>query len=287
MEFLHLEADDYESALRLAREQWGSAVRVHTRRDIPTARGAARCRISFYLVDLSKQVRFDPEAHLHALLEANAIPAGLCNKKEEAWASLNTMQQAEVEVRLIETLFTPIDYATGLDRRVLHLIGEGASAMAPLLAVHHRAKEGERVAILNLAAEDLGLAEAAARYSLPLLHGLQEAELESLDSSLARYERVVLLAPDDGHLGPIDEREVTRILVTGPSGTRSADVDAVLVTDLESAERIGPLLAYLVRSKVAFAYVVDEHGELRRAASAALLSRLVGFSLDLEALSFA
>lgn len=286
MEFLRLESDDYESALRLARQKWGSAVRVHTRRDIPAARGSVRCEITFYLVDLSKQVRFDPKEHLQGILNANAIPAGLCASKD-AWASIETMQQAEVEVHLIEELFTSIDYTAALDRRFVHLIGAEAAAMAPRLALYHRAKERKKVAILNLGHDDPSLIEAAARYSLPLYHAAIQSEFDALREALDRYERVVLLAADDGMLHLIDGGALTRVLVTDASvAIERDDVDALLVTGLERAERIGALLAHLVQSKVTFAYVADEEGEVESAGSAALLSRLVGFSLDLEALSF-
>ncbi len=285
MEFLSLEADDYESALRLAREKWGSAVRVHTRRDVPGARGSVRCRITFYLVDLSRQVRFDPEAHREHLLAANAIPAHLC-ASGKVWASIETMQQAEVEVRLIEQLFSSIDYTGGLDRRFHLLVGAGAREAAPNLAVYYRAKEGKKVAILSFADADPSLSEAALRLSLPLYHASGESEPEELVQTLERYERVVLLSSGDEMPSLVDERELTRILVTTAAVTERGDVDAVLVTDLDKAQSVGPLLAYLADAGVVFAYVADEQGEVRAADSAALLSRLNGFSLDLASLSF-
>ena len=285
MEFLRLESDDYESALRLAREKWGSAVRVHTRRDIPVARGPTRCEITFYLVDLSKQVRFDPQEHREKILKANDIPAGL-SASADVWASIETMQQAEVEVRLIEELFTSIDYTAGLGRRFVHLMGAGAAAMAPRLALYHRAKERKKVAILTLGSDEPSLVEAAALYSLPLYHATGRAEFEALGETLERYERVVLLAPDDAMRSLIEGEALTRLLVTDATALERDDADALLVTGLEKAEKIGALLAYLVQSKVTFAYTADDEGEVRAADSSALLSRLVGFTLDLEALSF-
>ncbi|MGH0053567.1 MAG: hypothetical protein ACQ5SW_09290, partial [Sphaerochaetaceae bacterium] len=85
MEFLTLEAEDYEHALKEARIQWGSAVRVHTRKDFQVKKGLRsekRCRITFYLIEEQKPSEattedtpvFNAQEHLAYLLEQNEIP---------------------------------------------------------------------------------------------------------------------------------------------------------------------------------------------------------------------
>jgi hypothetical protein len=285
VEFLRLQADDYESALRLARQKWGSAVRVHTRRDIPAGRGAVRCEITFYLVDLAKQKRFEAAAHRDSLLEANGIPKSRIAERV-TWQEIEAMQQAEVEVHLIEALFASIDYSRGLDRRYQLLLGDEAKALAPGLAVCHRGQEGKKVAILLLGGEDLAFSEAVARHALPLYSAANLQEAHALFAPLEAYDRVVVIADDEGLLAPIDDQDLTRILVTGVVPVAMSGIDALLVTGLEEAATVGPLLAYLLESSVAFLYIVDGMGDVRLADSSVLLTRLRGFTLDLEALSF-
>ena len=285
MEFLRLQADDYESALRLARQKWGSAVRVHTRRDIPAGRGAVRCEITFYLIDLAKQKRFEAEAHRDFLLKANGIPISRVAELV-FWQEIEAMQQAEVEVRLIESLFESIDYTRGLDRRYHLLLGDEAKALAPGLAVYHRGREGKKVAILQLGGEDLAFAEAVARHALPLYTAATSRDAHALLALLEAYDRVVVIADDEGLLAPIDDQSLTRILVTPVVPVEMSGIDALLVTGLEEATTVGPLLAYLLESSVAFLYIVDGMGDVRLADSSVLLTRLRGFTLDLEALSF-
>ncbi|HKL58336.1 MAG TPA: hypothetical protein VJ863_00430, partial [Sphaerochaeta sp.] len=53
MEFITLDAQDYETALTEARTTYGTSVRVHTRNDYQTKKGLkkeSRCTITFYLV---------------------------------------------------------------------------------------------------------------------------------------------------------------------------------------------------------------------------------------------
>ncbi len=53
MEFITLDAQDYETALNEARTAYGTSVRVHTRNDYQTKKGMkkeSRCTITFYLV---------------------------------------------------------------------------------------------------------------------------------------------------------------------------------------------------------------------------------------------
>jgi flagellar biosynthesis protein FlhF len=63
MEFKTIVADDYDSALRQARTEYGSAVRVHARRDFVARTGLHRhgaCEITFYLVQPAKAEEPEP-----------------------------------------------------------------------------------------------------------------------------------------------------------------------------------------------------------------------------------
>jgi hypothetical protein len=282
VEFLRLEAADYESALRLAREEWGSAVRVHTRRDIVGARGAKSCEITFYIVDLDSMDRFDPKGHLEQLLEVNGIKSDL-----EAINALRQesehLQYAEIEVRLIEILFSSINYTTTPEQRFILLVGDGAASVAPSLALYYRAREGKRVALLAVGEEDPSLPGEAERLALPYYHAFGTEEVEGLSSTLAEYEHVLVVG--DGTALP-EGTDLYRIAVVHAGSLDGEVGDALLVTDLAEARHAGELLSHLSEHPVAFAFVKDSEGDVRSADSSALLRCLTGFTLDLEALSF-
>ncbi len=75
MEFITLDALDYETALNEARTAYGTSVRVHTRKDYLLKKGLkkeSRCTITFYLV---KEKDSDEEALLHEIGEQSQTNA--------------------------------------------------------------------------------------------------------------------------------------------------------------------------------------------------------------------
>lgn len=281
MEFMRLEANDYESALRLARERWGSAVRVHTRRDIVGPRGAKSCEITFYIVDRAATVRFDPKGHLDRLLKANAISAEL-DEVKALRAECEQLQYAEIEVRLIEALFASINYGGTHTPRLVLLQGAHAGTVAPALAVFFRARLGKRVAILSAGVDDPTLVDETTRLALPYYRRADLQERGPLDG----YEHVIIIGDQEQVAEYFFDKELHRIGVVTADALESEGLDALLVTGLETAHQAGQLVSHLVTHQVAFAFITDSEGEVQSADSSSLLSRFVGFTLDLKALSF-
>ncbi len=279
MEFLHLEAEDYESALRKARQTWGSAVRVHTRRDIVTKRGIRGCEISFYLVDLDAKKRFDGRSHLSFLLAANGIDSELSPIKALV-SSIDELEHMELEVRLIEALFANINYAEAGRRGLIHLVGSQAFDAAHALARHYRDREAITCALLCervvnsdgvVGDDDVPIYDATG--------GLQSVDLDA-------YETVLLVGSDSWVFEHWGGHHVYTIAVTSIEAIAQAKADGLLVTDLDTASKAGQLLSHLADCQIAFAYTLDGDGVVHPADASLLLSLLEGFSLDVQALSF-
>ena len=136
MEFLDLEASDYESALRQARSTYGNAVRIHTRKDFTkgtTLSKHKRCRITFYLVDQKplpveqqseKAAAFDAEACLQELLASNDVPHALhASARDRVLVGKAGHTQTEVEVGLLQYLFEGVQFEDEIVARFAVFVG--------------------------------------------------------------------------------------------------------------------------------------------------------------------
>lgn len=287
MEFLRLEAEDYESALRQARERWGSAVRVHTRRDF-LVRGTRRCEITLYLVDLSdRKPPFDGAAHLTYLLNLNAIPSVLTQLHDEA----GDLEQSTLEVRLIEDLFSSINYSDTQLKRYVTLIGapgSGRTSTAVKLAVHLRARLGKKVALLGIGD---GIRQLASTYSLPLYNAAAQQRVEE---ELVQYDHIIL---DGSVQAPVQEDQQTQITVLSAHAQveqmaveyRRYHAHSVIITHLDIQGSMGQALAFLQTSGANLAFLSDGPlipDDFHPGSSTPFIARLMGFSLELDDLSF-
>ncbi|MFA5447722.1 MAG: hypothetical protein WC233_05550 [Sphaerochaeta sp.] len=281
MEFLRLEADDYESALRLAREQWGSAVRIHTRRDLKGGRKGKGCEITFYLVDLSKQQRFKTERHLDRLLELNAIDEGLDTIVELRTNCVN-LQEAELEMRLIEAILHSIDYHSSFEERYLAVDGEEATDIAIKLALHLK-QHGKQVTLLSGGEEPSIISEHAQEHGLAI-HAPSETQV------LETFDHVISIgAPTDGDGRPTHSFVAVDVQRAVQSVDDLTHHDSLILTNFSTLEKVGPLLSILGSHPAPLAFIAETgqtEQPLHQAGASIFLPKLKGFILDLDALSF-
>ncbi len=216
MEFLTLEAEDYEHALREARTQWGgTAVRVHTRKDFQVKKGGMRkekrCRITFFLVEEQEPIEeavvedpvFNAEEHLSYLMEQNEIPSA---RIEQIKSMLLPDEkplggQAELEVQFFQFLLEDLQFEDAIQHRYVVLVGPaggvGKTTSLVKLAIHLRAKEGKKVALLSFDVHRPGALEQvrffAKEYSLPLYEATDAGGvLSGLLDILETYDHVLV-----------------------------------------------------------------------------------------------
>ncbi len=166
MEFLTIVGQDYESALKQARSEYGNAVRVHTRKDIQQKQllhSKKASVITFYLVGQSQeeassvQQDFDCRAHLSSLLVQNAIPLEVADdvQMQVRCEADTTVQQ--LEQTLVDYLLKDIQSSVQLQQKYLLVLGNagvGKTKTAVKIALHLKNKLKKRVALLRFSIDD-------------------------------------------------------------------------------------------------------------------------------------
>ncbi|MBG0766841.1 MAG: hypothetical protein H0S77_04490 [Spirochaetaceae bacterium] len=327
MEFLTLEAEDYEHALREARTQWGSAVRVHARKDFQVKRGLhseKRCRITFFLVDetepteesMAEEPVFNAEEHLSFLIEQNEIPA----TKVELIKSMllpegKPLGQAELEVQFFQFLLEDLQFEDAIQQRYVVLVGPagvGKTTSLVKLAIHLRAKEGKKVALLSFDVHRPGALEQvrgfAKEYSLPLYEATDAGVLAGLLDILETYDHVlvdttgrsskdVMLRDSLSDLfSSFDDKEREYTLVVSASSKftdllshfalfNEYHLKKLLVTKLDETQGIGNILLFAKEVGLPISFLADGQGipeDFHRADASLLVPRLRGFNLELN-----
>ena len=140
MEFITLDAQDYETALKEARLAHGTSVRVHTRKDYQVKKGMrkqARCTITFYLV--KERVLVDET--LQESLDSMENRDGIENKentesigktenkelseKEEKPETIENKESIELEIEnLLPSKLQPIEVGKNPQALLKSLLGE-------------------------------------------------------------------------------------------------------------------------------------------------------------------
>ncbi|MGD9926388.1 MAG: hypothetical protein AB7S66_02405 [Sphaerochaeta sp.] len=327
MEFLTLEAEDYEHALKEARMQWGSAVRVHTRKDFLVKKGMRkekRCRITFFLVEDAEPVEegvaegpvFHAGDHLSFLMEQNEIPPARIEQiKSMLLPEEKTLGQAELEVRFFQYLLEGLQFEDSVQQRYLVLVGPagvGKTTSLVKLAIHLRAKEGKKVALLSFDVHRPGALEQvrffAKEYSLPLYEATDAGVLSGLLDALETYDHV--LVDTTGHsskdvmlrdslsdlFSSFDDKEREYTLVVSAS-SKFTDLIAqyelfseynlrkLLVTKLDETQGIGNILFFAKEAGLPLSFLADGQGvpeDFHRADASVLVPRLRGFTLELD-----
>lgn len=278
MEFLRLEADDYTSAVLCARQQWGSAVRIHSRRDINPGRKDSRCEITFYLVDLTQQQRYKSEQHLLYLLKANGIDASL-----PAIATLQEgcehWEESEVEMHLIGALLGNLNYSYGFTERTIVVIGNERRRTAVKLAATLQERLGKRVALLQSTAEPTILEELATLWKIPICRAGSEA-CEAFEYLITTEEEIADSVNTVASLSP-------QALIVDPAAALEADM--IILRDFHEITLLGPLLGALLESELSLGYIDQEFASdslLTPASASLFLEKLEGFRIDLHSLLF-
>ncbi len=277
MEFLRLEAADYESAVLRAREQWGSAVRIHSRRDFNLGRKDSRCEIAFYLVDLTQQQRYKSEQHLLFLLEANGIDASLpaitaLQEGCEHW------EESEVEMHLIGALLGNLNYSYGFTERTIVVVGSERRRTAVKLAATLQERLGKRVALLQSTAEPTILEELATLWKIPICRAKSQ-ECEAFEYLITTEEGIADSVNTVASLSP-------EALI---SDAAAVQADMIILRDFNEIAIIGPLLGALLESELSLGYIDQEFAAdtlLTPASASLFLEKLEGFRIDLHSLLF-
>ncbi len=221
MEFLQLEASDYESALKQARSEYGNAVRIHTRKDY--SKGSLlskqkRCRITYYLVQTKPQVVeppseaeevFDAEACLDELLSCNDVPLSLhARAKQQLFKDKPNPSRAEIEIQVLQLLFEGVQFEDEIPNRYAVFVGAAGVGKTTALvktAIFLRAQKGRKVALLSLDTHRVGslaqIRQIARGYALPLFEASGEKALQSQLAELASFDHVLV---DTCTFGPKD-----------------------------------------------------------------------------------
>jgi len=212
LEFLDLEASDYESALRQARSTYGNAVRIHTRKDFTkgtTLSKHKRCRITFYLVDQKplpveqqseKAAAFDAEACLQELLASNDVPHALhASARDRVLVGKAGYTQTEVEVGLLQYLFEGVQFEDEIVARFAVFVGAaGVGKTTSLIktALYLRARKARKVALLTLDANRIGslgqIRQFTREFALPLFEASSFKALAALMPELDAYDHVLV-----------------------------------------------------------------------------------------------
>ncbi len=326
MEFLTLEAEDYESALREARSTWGNAVRVHTRKDFQIKKGIhqqKRCRITFYLVqeqppqeEVAPEPVFDARKHLFFLMEENEIPASRLEQiASELLEPEKQMGQAELEVQFFQLLMEDLQFEEAIAERYVVFLGPagvGKTTSLVKLAIHLRAKEGKKVALLSFDVHRPGALEQirffAKEYALPLYEATDAAVLASLLDTLDTYDHILVdtsgRSSKDTHLqaslsdlfSSFDDEDREYTLVVSASSKFSSllsqlelfgeyHLKKLLITKLDETQGIGSILLFAKEAAIPLSFLTDGQAvpeDFHRADASLLVPRLRGFSLDLE-----
>ncbi len=214
MEFLSLEASDYESALRQARSEYGNAVRIHTRKDFTKASMLSkqkRCKITFYLVESKPPVSvveedpgrievFDADAYMQELLVSNDVPSSLhAEAKQLLVADKGEHSRAEVEIALLQYLFDGMQFEEEISSRYAVFVGAagvGKTTISIKTALHLRSQKAKRVALLSLDTNRVGslghIRQLSREFALPLFEASHEKALSELLPSLESFDHVLV-----------------------------------------------------------------------------------------------
>lgn len=296
MEFLSLEASDYESALRQARSEHGNAVRIHTRKDFTKGSLLAkqkRCAITYYLVKeraLTPEPEpvevkvFNAEAYLANLLTSNDIPLSF---HEQVFAGKIEHSQTEIEVQLLQSLFEGIQFEDEIGSKFAIFVGAAGVGKTTTLvktALYLRAQKGKKVALLSFDTQRTGSVEQirqfAREFALPLYEASDESALAGLLASLKGFDHILvdtsgrsakdeeLKAFLDGMLAVLPFQGCSTYLVVSASHKESdllaqqqlfakQRVKAIICTKLDETNGIGNLLSFVQKSDVPLLFLAD------------------------------
>lgn len=222
MDFITLDAQDYETALLEARTAYGASVRVHTRKDYLVQKGLKqrrRCTITFYLVkekeaipeeqgpELSIEGQDHQQKLLATLLEANDFAEEYV--REATSALLSDKQYAtlrELEIALLEYIIEAVSFSHGQYANpkqffvLLGPTGVGKTTTVVKMAMFYRENlyktPEEKVALLSLDSYRTGAKDQiehfAKDFGLDLFYAQGEEELSALLPTLATYSLVLV-----------------------------------------------------------------------------------------------
>lgn len=312
MEFLSLEAADYETALRQARTTYGPLVRVHTRKDFRKKTlftSTKRCLITFYLVNREEHpgevaqaeipleaAPFDAFSCAHQILLANGLGPELSGRLAHEVEGEN---EGEVELALLETLLSPLQFeqpdCLG-DHRFIVFLGEGDGDDSIALMnigffIHTR--QAKRVALLSLGGAPLPVCE-----DLDCYEAEDTQTLRTLLPTLAQYDHVLVSRRGSGWEEALGggQCQYGLFVKAGSSSEQSHlllrkheafPLSVLVATKLDQADQIGGLLELMHDSKLPLLFCTKdgvEREELVSASVTMLLPFLKGFALDFDQL---
>lgn len=296
MEFLNLEASDYESALRQARSEHGNAVRIHTRKDFSKRSFLTkqkRCAITYYLVEEKAPISeaeppriegFNAEAYLADLLTTNDIPLSF---QQQLFAVKAEHSQAEIEVQLLQYLFEGVQFEDGISSKFAIFVGAAGVGKTTTLvktALYLRARKGKKVALLSFDTHRIGSVEQirqfAREFALPLYEASDESALVGLLPSFEDFDHILVdtsgrSAKDEelktflnGMLTVLPSQECSIYLVVGASFKESDlltqqqlfashRIQAIICTKLDETRGIGNLLSFVKQSDLPLLCLTD------------------------------
>jgi flagellar biosynthesis protein FlhF len=324
VEFLTLVSTDYESALRQARTEYGKGVRVHTRKDFHTNsvfRKKSCCEITFYLVgektpqEVAPPKVFDSNRYLSQLLDQNDVPKEYLQRILDGFHGEEHPGKAEVEIFLLQQLFSSLQWENRLPGKFMVLVGPagvGKTTSLVKTAIHLRAQEGKKVALLSFDVHRIGALEQirqfAASFSLPLYEAGEVAQLRALLPDLEAYDHVLVDTSGrsvkdedlrqrlDDLLSELPHQQVFTLLAVSASLKFSDLVNqyrlfgeerarALVVTKLDETQSIGNVLAFAQHTQLPLLYVTDGQAipeDFHSAEASDLMQRLNGLSLDVS-----
>lgn len=230
MEFLTIDALDYETALKEARALYGSLVRVHTRKDYTAKKGLRRerrCAITFYLVREQEPAEQEPQVAIEQpepraklqdpvgdqqlfiaeLLQANDFTDEYVDLAIKALAEdPKDASNEELQMRLLEYIIESVSINHELYAHPQHYFvllgptGVGKTTtlvkMAMLYGMIVQESSPMKVALLSLDSYRTGASNQIEQFSkdlgLDLYHAHSEEELSRLLKKLDAYSLVLV-----------------------------------------------------------------------------------------------
>ena len=223
MDFLSLDAQDYETALKEARTAYGSSVRVHTRKDYLVKKGMRsqrRCTITFYLVEdkphpvQDRQDGREEETLLEGKEQQQQLLTDLLQENDfsdeyvgQALQSLLQERQfktlKELEMALLEHILENVRFNHShyiLPKQFFVLLGPAGvgktTTLVKMAMFYLKTDSAHKVALLSLDSYRTGATDQIEQFSkdfgLDLFHAHTEQELSELLPILDTYSLVLV-----------------------------------------------------------------------------------------------
>ena len=184
MEFITLDAQDYETALKEARTTYGTSVRVHTRKDYQLKKGMrkeTRCTITFYLV---KERIISDEVFQESITSVENADNGQGSERKE---KAENAEPEHPDTKESEETTTKSETRDKSEQEPTLKIPEKNKDIPPSKAKHIEAGKSQQELLKGLLEEN-DFADSYIQEALPkLLQGSQFETLEELEMTLLEY----------------------------------------------------------------------------------------------------